>query len=60
MAVEPKTILESLSQAYDGTPKPATATTVPAGLAVDFTYDGAETAPTVTRPTAHSTAATVG
>ena len=40
-------VLESLSQAYDGTPKPATATTVPAGLAVDFTYDGASAAPTV-------------
>ena len=39
-------VLESLSQAYDGTPKPATATTVPAGLAVDFTYDGAPAAPT--------------
>ena len=37
--------LESLAQAYDGTPKPATAATVPAGLAVDFTYDGATNPP---------------
>ena len=39
--------LGSLSQTYDGTPKSATATTVPEGLAVDFTYDGSTTAPTV-------------
>ena len=38
--------LENLAQGYDGTPKPATATTDPAGLAVDFTYDGSVTAPT--------------
>lgn len=38
--------LGSLSQTYDGTPKSATATTVPAGLSVDFTYDGSATAPT--------------
>ena len=37
--------VESLVQEYDGTPKPATATTVPAGLAVEFTYDGGTNAP---------------
>ena len=37
--------LGSLNQTYDGTAKNATATTVPAGLAVDFTYDGSATAP---------------
>ena len=39
--------LGSLSQTYDGTPKSATATTVPAGLTVEFTYDGSATAPTL-------------
>ena len=39
--------LENLEQEYDGTPRPATATTVPAGLAVDFTYDGATNEPVV-------------
>ena len=38
--------LGSLSQTYDGTPKSATATTAPAGLTVEFTYDGSPTAPT--------------
>jgi hypothetical protein len=38
--------LESLSQAYDGTPRHATATTDPSGLAVDFTYEGATNGPT--------------
>jgi len=38
--------LGSLSTTYDGTPKAATATTVPAGLNVIFTYNGAATAPT--------------
>ena len=37
--------LGGLSQTYDGTPKSATATTVPAGLTVEFTYDGSATAP---------------
>lgn len=32
--------LGDLAQVYDGTGKSATATTVPASLAVDFTYDG--------------------
>ena len=38
--------LGSLNPIYDGTPKAATATTSPAGLAVLFTYDGSPTAPT--------------
>ena len=37
--------LGSLAQVYDGTPKSATATTEPAGLAVDFTYNGSATVP---------------
>ena len=37
--------LGSLTQTYDGEPKLATATTVPAGLTVGFTYDGSATAP---------------
>ena len=36
----------TLSQAYDGTPKSATASTSPAGLAVNFTYNGSSTTPT--------------
>ncbi len=38
--------LGSLNQVYDGTPKSATATTVPAGLNVTFTYSGSSTPPT--------------
>ncbi|MGD0093148.1 MAG: MBG domain-containing protein, partial [Planctomycetota bacterium] len=38
--------LGSLTQTYDGTPKSATATTVPAGLQVTFTYNGSATPPT--------------
>ena len=38
--------LGSLAQTYDGTPKPATATTNPSGLTVDLTYDGSPTPPT--------------
>jgi len=37
--------LQELSQTYDGTPRAVTATTVPEGLAVDITYDGAAEAP---------------
>ena len=37
--------LGSLSTAYDGSPKSATATTTPSGLTVTFTYDASETAP---------------
>ncbi len=39
-------ILGSLSQSHDGTAKPVTATTAPAGKAVTFTYDGSPTVPT--------------
>jgi len=35
-----------LIRTYDGTPKPVTATTSPAGLAVTFSYDGSATPPT--------------
>ena len=38
--------LGGLAQTYDGDPKPATATTDPAGLAVAITYDGNAAAPT--------------
>jgi len=38
--------LSNLSQTYDGTPKSATATTMPLGLTVAITYDGAATPPT--------------
>ena len=38
--------LGSLTQPYDGQPLSATATTVPAGLPVNFTYNGSSTAPT--------------
>ncbi len=37
--------LGNLAFIYDGTPKPATATTAPTGLNVDFTYDGGAAAP---------------
>ena len=37
--------LGNLAQPYDGRPKAASATTVPAGKAVDFTYDGSSTSP---------------
>jgi endonuclease/exonuclease/phosphatase family metal-dependent hydrolase len=38
--------LGGLAQTYDGTPKSASATTTPAGLAVNLTYNGSATAPT--------------
>ena len=38
--------LKGLRQIYDGAPKSVTATTVPPGLAVAFTYNGSGTAPT--------------
>src|SRR5207249_289898 len=39
--------LSNLTQTYDASPKPATATTSPAGLSgVSITYDGSATAPT--------------
>jgi len=37
--------LAGLVQTYDGTPKLATASTTPAGLVVDLTYNGSTTAP---------------
>jgi rhamnogalacturonan endolyase len=37
--------LGALTQSYDGTPKPVSVATAPAGLNVDVTYDGAATAP---------------
>jgi formylglycine-generating enzyme required for sulfatase activity len=38
--------LANLSQTYDGTPRPATATTDPVGKTVTFTYEDISTAPT--------------
>jgi hypothetical protein len=38
--------LGSLNQGYNGSARSATATTVPSGLAVNFTYNGATAAPT--------------
>ncbi len=38
--------LGSLSQTYDGTPKPATATTIPSGVSASLTYDGNAVVPT--------------
>jgi hypothetical protein len=38
--------LESLNQTYDGTARTVTATTIPTGLTVAFTYDGSANAPT--------------
>ena len=40
--------LLDLRQIYDGAAKPVTATTMPAGLTVTFTYNGLSTAPTAT------------
>lgn len=39
-------LLGSLAQTYTGSPLPATATTNPAGLTVNFTYNGSSTVPT--------------
>ena len=38
--------LQDLAQTYDGTARAATATTMPAGLVVEFTYDGHSWVPT--------------
>jgi len=38
--------LGGLNQGYNGTPRSATATTNPSGLAVSFTYNGSSTVPT--------------
>jgi hypothetical protein len=37
--------LDNLNQVYDGSPRHATATTIPAGFTVAFTYDGSPNAP---------------
>jgi cyclophilin family peptidyl-prolyl cis-trans isomerase len=39
-------VLGGLAQTYDGNPRPATASTTPGGLTVEFTYNGSGTAPT--------------
>jgi hypothetical protein len=49
--------LAGLKQGYDGTPRVVTATTNPAGLTVDVTYDGAPTPPTL--PGSYSVVATI-
>jgi len=49
--------LGNLAATYDGTPKSATATTVPTGRTVDLTYDGAPTAPTA--PGSYAVVATI-
>ena len=49
--------LTPLTQRYDGTPKLVTATTTPAGLAMDLTYDGAIPAPIY--PGSHTVVATI-
>jgi sugar lactone lactonase YvrE len=41
-----KVTLGNLAQSYSGSPLSATATTSPAGLTVNFTYNGSSTAPT--------------
>ena len=51
-------VLGNLDQVCDGTPRHATATTEPALLAVDFTYDGRPTAPT--RAGTYAVVATIG
>ena len=38
--------LGNLSQTYNGTARPATATTTPTGLTVNLTYNGSANAPT--------------
>lgn len=38
--------LSNLTQAYDGTPRPATVTTTPSGVTTSVTYNGDSTAPT--------------
>jgi rhamnogalacturonan endolyase len=49
--------LAPLTQRYDGTPKLVTATTTPAGLAVNLTYDGAAAGPIY--PGSHTVVATI-
>lgn len=47
----------ALLQVYDGTPRPVTVATVPAGLAVAVTYDGSATPPTA--PGSYGVTATI-
>jgi hypothetical protein len=49
--------LGGLMQAYDGAPKPVTATTVPAGLPLALTYDGNASPPT--NPGSYTVTATI-
>jgi hypothetical protein len=49
--------LGDLAQTYSGAPLSATATTVPAGLTVSFTYNGSETPPTA--PGSYAVVATI-
>ena len=49
--------LSGLAEIYDGTPKAASATSDPAGLAVVLTYDGSSVAPTA--PGSYTVAATL-
>ncbi len=49
--------LTNLTHAYDGTPKSATATTTPGGLALNVTYNGTASAPTA--PGNYTVSATV-
>lgn len=53
----PVITLGNLNQAYTGSPLAVTATTVPAGLPVSFTYNGSATPPT--KPGSYSVVATV-
>ena len=45
LKIETEVILGSLAHVYDGSPKAATATTDPAGLTVNFLYDGMASLP---------------
>jgi hypothetical protein len=49
--------LGDLAQIYSGSPRSATATTVPPGLTVSFTYNGSETPPTA--PGSYAVVATI-
>ncbi len=49
--------LSNLNQVSDGSPKPATVTTTPAGLATTVTYNGSTTAPST--PGSYSVVATI-
>ncbi len=53
-------VLSNLTQTYDGTPKPASATTTPAGLNVTFTYEDSNNNISATPPTAAGTYTVTG